>query len=176
MCGAKVHVEFRESERELERLSAGPTASKGVWGESEGEEEEGRDEQSHRGRGCLCQTTRDLGGLSQALRLLSREGAKQARLPELAFPGEPAPLRVPPRAACPSCQSFLLTSPCLSAPLSVSARLSTSLSLSLSLCVSVCPRLSLSVCICPSESLCLFLSLSPPLPAALRLVMVPASL
>lgn len=169
-------MEFRESERELERLSAGPTAPKGVWGESEGEEEEGRDEQSHRGRGCLCQTTRDLGGLSQALRLLSREGPKQARLPELAFPGEPAPLQVPPRAACPSCQSFLLTSPCLSAPLSVSARLSTSLSLSLSLCVSVCPRLSLSVCICPSESLCLFLSLSPPLPAALRLVMVPASL
>ena len=111
----------------------------------------GRDEQSHRGGGCSCQTTRDLGGLSEALRLLTREGPKQARLPELPVLCEPAHCGPLPRAAL----SLLLILPShltlfVCPSLRVCARaLSTSVCLSLSVSLCVCLSSSLSVYICP---------------------------
>lgn len=111
----------------------------------------GRDEQSHRGGGCSCQTTRDLGGLSEALRLLTREGPKQARLPELPVLCEPAHCGPLPRAAL----SLLLILPShltlfVCPSLRVCAR-------PLYLCLSV--SLCLSVCLSVLVSLCLYLSL-----------------
>ena len=136
----------------------------------------------------MCQTTRDLGGLSKARRLLNWERPKQARLPELLFLCEPAPLWAPPQGSpVPPPDSSFSPHPVCSS-VCVCVRASLPLCLSLSFCVSVCPHLSLSlsifvplnlcVCLCfsLSWSLCLSLSLSLPLPAALRLVMVPASL
>lgn len=108
----------------------------------------------------MCQTTRDLGGLSKARRLLNWERPKQARLPELLFLCEPAPLWAPPQGSpVPPPDSSFSPHPVCSS-VCVCVRLSTSLSLSVFLCVCLSSSLSLSVYICPSESLCLPLFLS----------------
>ena len=137
----------------------------GEVGAEEEEEEEGRGEQLHKVRGCLCQMTRDLGGLSKALRLLRQAGPKQARLPELPCLYEPAPLQVPPQGALslppvlPS-HSALFVCPSLYVSLSVSLPLCLCLSLCLSVCLSVPVCLCLSVCIYPSLPLSLSLCVS----------------
>lgn len=116
---------------------------------------------THKVRGCLCQMTRDLVGLSKALRLLRQAGPKQARLPELPCLCEPAPLRVPPQGSPvpPSSPSFSLCPVCLSLSLSVSLSLCVSLPLCLYLSVSLCICLSLSVSVSLSVFIPLYLCL-----------------